>query len=125
MLNNETLETIEEPHVMQSNYGGAPLNLVPLQQSKQLLIDHCRFKDLSRLAYSTDSFGYTPLRESLTAYLSRSRGVDVGHQVAVFAGRELRLDLICRLLLDENDHVAVENPGFAQFRHRISQYGLK
>ena len=41
----------------------------------------------------------------------------------MFAGRELRLDLICRLLLDEGDYVAVENPGFTQFRHRINQYG--
>ncbi len=126
MLINETLETIEEPHMIQSNYGGAPLNLVPLQQWKQLLTDHCRFKDLSRLAYSTDSFGYMPLRESLTAYLARSRAVHcTAGQVAIFAGRELRLDLICRLLLDEHDHVAVENPGFAQFRHRISPYGAK
>ena len=43
----------------------------------------------------------------------------------MFAGRELRLDLLCRLLLDEGDYVAVENPGFAQFRHRINQYGAK
>lgn len=124
MLANEPLAKLEEPHNELSNYGGAPLNLVPIQQWKKLLIDHCRFRDLSRLSYCTDSFGYAPLRESLAAYFSRSRAVVcTAQQVAVFAGRELRLDLICRLLLNEGDNVAVENPGFAPFRHRITSFG--
>lgn len=112
------------PHGKQTNFGGTPLNLLPLQHWKRLLIDHCRFKDLSRLSYNADAFGYAPLREAVGAFLVRSRAVNcTADRIMVSSGREMRLDLICRLLLDPGDAIAMEEPGYPSLRRRALTHG--
>ncbi|QQR56087.1 MAG: PLP-dependent aminotransferase family protein [Candidatus Melainabacteria bacterium] len=112
------------PHSKQTNFGGTPLNLLPLQHWKRLLIDHCRFKDLSRLSYHVDPFGYAPLREAVGAFLVRSRAVNCSaDRIMVSSGREMRLDLICRLLLDPGDAIAMEEPGYPSLRRRALSHG--
>ena len=126
LLSIADLEKREEQHLPQVNYGGPPLNLTPLSQWKHMLQRHCRLKDLSLLAYSVEPFGYPPLREAMAAYLRRARAVHCSSdQVIVFSGREARFDLICRVLLNPGDCVAVENPGFPSFRHRLASHGAR
>lgn len=46
-------------------------------------------------------------------------------QVIVFSARELRLDLISRILLRDGDAVAVENPGYPAVRQRLIANGVR
>jgi GntR family transcriptional regulator/MocR family aminotransferase len=109
-----------------ANSGGPAIELTPLNQWKLLLEQNCRMKDLSRLEYSHEPFGYPPLREAYAAYLGRARAVRCSsEQVVVFSARELRLDLICRLLVDEGDCVAVEEPGYGEVRERFLSFGAR
>jgi len=57
--------------------------------------------------------GYMPLRQAVTEYLTRARGVRcVPEQVAIVSGVQEALDLTGRLLLQPGDRVCVENPGY-------------
>jgi GntR family transcriptional regulator/MocR family aminotransferase len=60
-----------------------------------------------------DPLGYMPLRQAVTEYLTRARGVRcVPEQVAIVCGVQEALDLVGRLLLKPGDRVCVENPGY-------------
>lgn len=97
--------------------GGPALHMTPLALWRQLLQKHCRMRDLSMLEYKTETFGYPPLREAYAAYLRRARAVNAtADRVVIFSARELRIDLICRLLLEPGDVVAVENPCYPPIR---------
>lgn len=100
--------------------GGPTLHMTPLSLWRQLLQTHCRMRDLTVLEYTRDSFGYPPLREAYAAYLRRARAVNAtADRVVVFSARELRIDLICRLLLEPGDLVAVENPCYPPVRQGL------
>lgn len=60
-----------------------------------------------------DPAGYQPLRRAIAEYVGRSRGVRcTAEQVVVTAGAQQALDLLARLLLDPNDEVWMEDPGY-------------
>ena len=57
--------------------------------------------------------GYVPLRQAIAEYLSRSRGVRcVPDQVALVSGVQEAIDLAARLLLNPDDAVCIEEPGY-------------
>ncbi|PWT91870.1 MAG: PLP-dependent aminotransferase family protein [Acidobacteria bacterium] len=60
-----------------------------------------------------DPAGYKPLREAIAAHLGSTRGVNCNaEQVVVVSGTQQAVDLTARVLLDANDFVWVENPGY-------------
>ncbi len=73
-----------------------------------------------------DYFSHPRLREAVASFLSRSRAVksDVS-RIVIFSNQESRFDLICRLLLDPGDCVAVENPGYSGIRQTIEANGAR
>lgn len=114
----------DECHVPQLNYGGPAIDLAPLSEWKRTLERNCRFKDLTRLEYSREPFGYAPLRAAYAAYLARARAVRCStDQVAVFSARELRLDLLCTILIEPGDCVVTEEPGWPSCRQRFASHG--
>jgi GntR family transcriptional regulator/MocR family aminotransferase len=90
------------------------VDYLPTSAWQRLIIKnlHCYEHDTDLYDYSSDPFGYAPLREVIADYIRRTRGIhcDV-EQVAVTSS--VRLDLACRMLIDSGDVVAVEN-----HRHR-------
>ena len=57
--------------------------------------------------------GYTPLRQAIAAYLRSARGVVCDpSQVIIVNGSQQALDLASRVLLDPDDAVWFENPGY-------------
>jgi GntR family transcriptional regulator / MocR family aminotransferase len=104
--------------------GQPDMSILPFAQWRELLEHHCRYTDLSVLARTSEPLGYLPLRQAYAAYLRRVRGLNCdAQQVAVFSGRELRLDMICRLLLNHGDYVAVEDPSYPDMRLRMGAFG--
>lgn len=113
-------------HFSKINYCGSPLELTPIVQWRKLLLHYCQFRQIDHAAFSIEPFGYRPLRESLSAYLRRFRAVrcDSDH-VAVFSNKQLALDAITNLLLDPDDYVAFEEPGFVDARQQIASLGTR
>lgn len=108
------------------SYGGPRLRDLPLNVWRELLAKHCRSGIDEALDYVPEPFGFPPLREAYASYLIRARAAKVTQErLAVFASRNLRLDLICRLLLDEGDTVAMEEPGFSAGREQFLAIGAK
>ena len=92
-------------------YGNPAIEHFPIQQWRKLLARHC---DRSpKLNYAADAAGYLPLRQEIANYLKRSRGVRcTPEQVIIVNGSQQALDLIARLLLDAEDWIAMEEPGY-------------
>ncbi len=104
------------------NYGGPPLDAAPIDRWRELIGVH--IKNLH--TEGSSSTGFLPLRKTYSNYLARTRAIRCHiSQVFVFIARELRLDLLCRLLLNPGDAVAVENPGYPGARKRFAVHGAK
>ena len=72
-----------------------------------------------------DAQGYLPLREALTTYLSRNRGVKVSaDQVLITGGSQQALDLCARVLLEPGDDVLLEDPHYQGARQVCHARGL-
>ena len=57
--------------------------------------------------------GFYPLRRALAEYLTQSRGVRcTPEEVVIVSGAQQAIDILARLLLEPNDEVLVETPGY-------------
>lgn len=110
----------------QIQFCGPPLALTPLSKWRQLLVRHCKLKDLAHLAHAREPLGYAPLRDALSAYLHRARGVKYSPELlVVFASQQFKLEIPARLLVDPGDVVAIEEPGYPDARMCLGSHGAK
>lgn len=99
------------------------MSALPLSTWQKMLVkhricyDHPSFRD-----YGSDPLGYLPLRQAMSAYLARSRSLRVLPENIVVTSYS-RLDFFCRLLIDEGDHIAVENPSYPAVRAILKSHG--
>lgn len=108
------------------NFGAPPMDLLPLKQWRYLLLKHCRTHINKRMENRYDPLGYLPLRQAIAAYLCRSRNLKCSaDMIAVFAGSQQTVNLTARLLINETDTVALENPGFVFARKTMRSIGAK
>lgn len=108
------------------NYGAPPKGMVPVKQWRQVLLENMRNFDIDDHSYLAAPFGYPPVREAIANYLSRSRAVCCSpEQVTAFSGSLYGVHLIARILVDEGDNVAVENPGFPYVRQVFQAQGAQ
>ena len=57
--------------------------------------------------------GYRPLQDALADYLTTARGVNcTAEQIVIVSGVQEALDLVARVVLDTQDRVCMENPGY-------------
>lgn len=70
--------------------------------------------------------GYRPLRQAIAAYLRVTRGVRCeAAQVVMVTGAQQALDLAARLLLDADDQVWIEDPGYLAARAILLSAGAE
>lgn len=106
------------------NFAISSPDQIPLKHWERILVKHCRFDDPSSFAKMGDPFGYYPLRQAIAAYLSRARAVrTTPERIAIFSGFQPAIDLICRLVIDPGDSVAVENPCYSGTRRTFAVHG--
>ncbi|CAN5390474.1 PLP-dependent aminotransferase family protein [soil metagenome] len=106
---------------------GAPsLDSLPVARWRECLYAAIRDTDSEILITENDAFGSPFLREEIRKLVFRTRSIDCSiDQIVVFSSTEGGFDLTCRLLLDEGDTVAVEDPGFSGLRKNFYANGLR
>ncbi|WP_203564087.1 PLP-dependent aminotransferase family protein [Deefgea sp. CFH1-16] len=73
-----------------------------------------------------DSQGLPELREAIAGYLAQSRGVVCdAAQILVLTSSQQALQLIAQLLIDPNDSVWLEEPGYLGARNALLSAGAK
>ena len=94
-------------------FGQAVLDRYGVSEWKRLLNRHAdRF-----FGHLLDAEGYGPLRDAITNYVYRARGISCkAEQVIVVNGTQQALDLVARVFLDIGDHVVIEEPHYAGAR---------
>ena len=92
--------------------GGLPnRDLFPVEEIRAAADKVLRTSGADALQYST-SEGYPPLRELIAArYRERGLSVDPG-DILITSGSQQGLDLLGKTLLNEKDHVVIEEPGY-------------
>jgi GntR family transcriptional regulator/MocR family aminotransferase len=84
-----------------------------------------RGRSLELLAHG-DPLGLPALRTALADHVSRARGVRCeADQVIVTSGTQHSLDLVARLLLEQDDEVWVEDPGYAPVSSLLRSHGAR
>lgn len=113
-------------HLPEVNCGGTGIELAPIKEWRSLLFKHSQLADLANVGNSYQPFGYEPLREAIASYLGRSRSIKCGiDNLCIFGSKQLRLELIVRLLVEPGDYVAFEEPGFAEARVLLEAHGAQ
>ncbi|ESA36273.1 transcriptional regulator with hth domain protein and aminotransferase domain protein [Leptolyngbya sp. Heron Island J] len=106
-------------------YGQPALELFPVELWRKLLSKHCR-ATTQWLDYAENSLGYWHLRKALADYLQHSRAVRcTPNQVIVTNGSQQALNLITQLLVNPDDSIAIEEPGYRGARHILKASGAK
>ena len=105
---------------------GPTFDQFPFGVWRRLLRRHLQALGPALFQYAAHGAGQPALRETLAAYLARSRAVrcDAG-QIVVVSGSQQALDLCARVLIDPGDDVAVENPGYLGARELFAASGAR
>ncbi|MEL6469675.1 MAG: PLP-dependent aminotransferase family protein [Cyanobacteria bacterium J06623_4] len=110
------LPTAPKQGLISFRYWRPDLSLFPIQQWQQLIKRHSQ-DETNWMTYSTMPVGHPRLREEIATYVSQSRGVHCSpEQIVITQGTQQALGLIAQLLLEPNDTVAVEDPGYLSAR---------
>lgn len=81
---------------------------------------------LSNLMGFGPAEGNSELRNAVAAYVRASRAVNCSaEQVLITSGAQQALDLCCRLLLNKQDHAAMEDPGYQGMHRAMLGHGAK
>ncbi|MEW9834261.1 PLP-dependent aminotransferase family protein [Mesorhizobium marinum] len=107
-------------------YPGVPETAsFPFSIWSTLLARNARSRDESLLSY-LDFAGHPGLRATIASNISVSRGIDcTPEQVIVVTGAQAALDLVSRVLMDEGDHVWMEEPGYLGAKTAFLAAGAK
>jgi GntR family transcriptional regulator/MocR family aminotransferase len=70
--------------------------------------------------------GYLPLRQVLAEYLAHSRGVMCdAEQIIITQGAQQAISICAQVLLNKNDQVIIEDPGYGEAKDAFSAYQTK
>lgn len=70
--------------------------------------------------------GLRALREAIVGYLARRRGLQVRRQdIVIVTGAQQAFDLATRVLLNEGDTVAIEDPSYFGMREMMQAHGAR
>jgi GntR family transcriptional regulator / MocR family aminotransferase len=91
----------------------------------KLVNRHSRRPTRQFMAYG-DAMGYTPLREAIAEYLGAVRAVRCEpSQILVTTGSQQGLQLSAQVLLDANERVWIEEPGYPGGRQALMMTGAR
>ncbi|WP_246691884.1 MULTISPECIES: PLP-dependent aminotransferase family protein [unclassified Mesorhizobium] len=97
----------------------------PFSIWSSLLVRNARSCDENLLGYLSFA-GHPGLRQTIASNISLSRGINCSaDQVIIVTGAQAALDLVSRVLIDEGDHVWMEEPGYLGARSAFLAGGAR
>lgn len=106
-------------------YGRSDVETFPFEMWRRMLLRSARKASVSELDYGPAS-GNLRLREAISRHLTRSRSVvSDPSQVIVVNGSQQALDLIARVLIEDGDPVAIEDPSYQGTREVLRLAGAR
>nr|WP_239538385.1 PLP-dependent aminotransferase family protein [Dyella mobilis] len=97
----------------------------PMTVWSKLIQHHVRKPPIEHLVYS-GSMGYLPLREAIAEYLGTVRSVRCdASQILITTGSQQGLQICAHALLDANDRVWIEDPGYPGARQALRTMGAE
>jgi GntR family transcriptional regulator / MocR family aminotransferase len=85
----------------------------PMAEWRRTLSRRLRSSGKRLFQYAGDAYGYEPLRQAIATYVAKSRAIQcTAAQVLIVSGSQQALDLCARVLIDQEDSVGIENPGY-------------
>jgi len=116
---------LQPPPLHDFRYGVPALTDFPQRVWARLVSRRAQATSLRALGYGR-TLGYQPLRRAVADYLVRARGVvTTEEQVIIVNGSQQALDLLARLLIDQGDHVVVEEPSYQGARQVFQAAGAR
>jgi GntR family transcriptional regulator/MocR family aminotransferase len=105
---------------------GAPdVSAFPLRQWRRMVGNQLLVARRDRMNYGS-AYGLQELREQISAYLGRARGIDCNYRnVLVTSGSQQGLWLAASLLVRQGDAVMLENPGYVGARSIFTALNAK
>ncbi len=98
--------------------------LFPLETWRRLLARELR--DAAGFAHYAEPGGHPGLRAAIARHVGVSRSVRAGaDDVLVTQGAQQALDLLCRVLIEPGDRVAVEEPGYRMAKLLFASHGAE
>jgi 2-aminoadipate transaminase len=121
----EILKVAISPDII-SFAGGLPnRELFPADALKECAIKVFEKNGTDALQYS-NSEGYLPLREYISQYYAGKHNIRVvPENILITCGSQQGLDLLGKVLINENDEVIIEEPGYLGAIQALSVYGSK
>lgn len=105
------------------NFGGPPPSLLPSKKWQETM--RVSLKESRMTQYAPEILGRSELKSALAAFLHRTKGISCsGEEIVVFSSTFTAVNLLCRLLLNPGDCIAVEDPGFGGIRNIAAAIGL-
>lgn len=117
-------ELIESEDFDEINFGSGPAELMPLSTWRKTLLNVTSSKDAITYDANNEVFGYRPLREAISGFLKRTKGlVCDAEQIVVSSGVQSVVSPVFTLLAKPGDLFVCENPGFWGARELFHSLG--
>jgi GntR family transcriptional regulator/MocR family aminotransferase len=125
LLARTSLKNLPRPGRVRAFQAGLPaLDEIPFDVWSRLAVRYYHHPPRELLSYG-DAAGYRPLREAIATYLNTSRAVRcTPEQVLIVAGTQQALKIVAYLLLEPQDAVWMEEPGYTKARDAFVAAGV-
>jgi GntR family transcriptional regulator/MocR family aminotransferase len=106
------------PNFPQLDYGAVPREALPVKRWREVMQNLSRPTQFRHFKYEMEVLGRSELRQALVLHLNRSHNLACSvNEISVFNISANAVELLCQLLLEPNDIIAVENPGFGGIKN--------
>ena len=114
-----------DPNMISFGGGNPSAETFPVPEIADIIADVMKNAPVSVLQYGL-SEGYTPLRDTMKDYLTRTQGFDFeNNELFILSGGQQCADLTTRVLVNEGDVILTEDPAFVGCLNTFRSYGAK
>ena len=114
-----------DPNMISFGGGNPSAETFPVSEIADIIADVMKNAPVSVLQYGL-SEGYTPLRDTMKDYLTRTQGFDFeNNELFILSGGQQCADLTTKVLVNEGDVILTEDPAFVGCLNTFRSYGAK